>query len=84
MQDITGKTFYIKNHNSEPVTLSLFTTNWEPPESFNIIDASWDYDETPIPPGKTYKVVITIVNRSPSELDNFSFNIDVVAHSVEL
>ncbi len=79
-QNTISRTFYIENNNKDPVILSFITANWNPIEAFNQIEVIWDYDGNPIPPSITCEVLITIVNHSQDELNDFSFNIDFIAY----
>ena len=79
--DATIRTFYIKNIDEKPIFLEFDTSKWDPPEALNYVDVSWDYDGEPIMPGAISRVNMMVIC-SDRELNDFSFIIDFISHSV--
>ena len=71
---------YIKNTGSADVRLSFTTENWEPTESYEYMELSWDYDGNPLKPGKVVGILLSLkVNSKISGIKNFSFDIVFIA-----
>ncbi|NVM56480.1 MAG: hypothetical protein HWN66_22470, partial [Candidatus Helarchaeota archaeon] len=67
---------YIKNTGSADVRLSFTIENWEPTESYEYMELSWDYDGNPLKPGKVVGILLSLkVNSKISGIKNFSFDI---------
>lgn len=63
-EDISKKTVHITNILDKPITLRFITENWSPIQARNHYEISWDYDGTPIFPGRGVDIVFTLVNTS--------------------
>lgn len=74
--------FYVKNEGDTPLTLALETDNWIPINADDDIHLSWDYDSTPIGPGSSVHVTLTLsVDSGISGITSFSFDITIVGSS---
>jgi hypothetical protein len=72
-------TVYVNNEGALPLTLSLSTSNWDPPEASNYLTLTWNYNGQTISSGTIVPVTITLtVNEEVIELDAFNFDITTV------
>jgi hypothetical protein len=77
-----SKTIYVKNSCDQNITLSLYIENWDPVESSNYMNLSWDYDGSSVEPGSTIEVTLTLtVDPSTTEIEKFSFQILIIGSS---
>ena len=67
---------YLKNEGNTPITLSLRTEGWSPPEASTYLTLSWDYTGSEIPPTefKPTTLILTI-SESITGITSFSFDI---------
>ena len=73
-------TVYVKNLGNRPVTLSLDTQNWSPPEAQNYMSVDWDYDGSPLNPDAVLQVQIVLtVSANITDITDFSFEIIVIS-----
>ncbi len=69
-------TIYVRNEGNTPITLSLNTTNWSPPDASGYISLSWDYSGQNIAVGSVIKVTLILsVSPSVSSISSFTFSI---------
>jgi len=69
------QTFHIENTCDGPVTLSFITENWSPIEARNNFEISWDYEGSPILPGRGMDIVFKLVNKNNNSMICISFDI---------
>jgi hypothetical protein len=75
------KTVYIKNEDNSAVTLSLTTSNWNPPNASNYMTLSWSYEGQSVSAADVIQVVLTLsVSANISGITSFSFDITVTAN----
>jgi hypothetical protein len=74
-----NKVMYIHNNGENSVSLSLTTQDWIPTGAVNYIQLTWDYDGSPISPGETVQITMTLnVSPSISGINTFNFNIVIL------
>jgi hypothetical protein len=72
-------TVYIRNEGNLPLTLSVSTSNWNPPTASNYLTLTWSYAGQTINAGATIKVTLTLtVSESITGINNFNFDITAV------
>jgi hypothetical protein len=77
--DTKTYTIYVSNKGNFPLTLSMSTSNWNPPSASNYLTLTWSYSGQTISAGETAQVTLTLtVNRSITGLSNFGFDITAV------
>lgn len=70
------------NNGSIPITLTLTTENWNPPEASNYISLTWDYLGGKINPGETYPITFSLIISENPSFTSFSFDIVITATEV--
>lgn len=74
-------TVYINNEGALPMTLSMSTSNWNPPIASNYLTLTWDYNGQTVNAGTTIPVTITLtVGGNVDGVDIFNF--DIIAEGV--
>jgi hypothetical protein len=68
-------TYYVRNEGKKALTLSMYTSNWNPSYASSYIALSWDYDGQPIDPNEVVQVTFTL-STSPSVEGIISFSFD--------
>jgi hypothetical protein len=77
-----NNTVYIKNIGNKAATLSMNTSDWQPPEAFEDISLDWGYGDQSLDPNAVLEVTLTLsISPSISNITNFSFNIIFIASS---
>ena len=72
-------TVYIKNEGSAPVTLSLATDNWSPPNAPDHISLTWDYGDQIINLDAVIQVTVSLsVSATIEGITTFSFDIVII------
>ncbi len=75
-------TCYIRNELSSVSTLSMSTSNWEPPNASDYLTLSWDYGGQSISVNEIVKVTFTLsVSASIEGITSFSFDITIAGNS---
>lgn len=74
----TTVTLFIKNKGRIPVTLSYYTSNWNPPETANYLYLSWDYTGQRIKFKETSQVSFTLHASENVEIETFSFDVTTI------
>jgi hypothetical protein len=70
---------YVKNESNVPITLSMYTEEWSPPNASGVISVTWDYGGGVIPTGGFVPVTFTLrVDPAVSTITSFSFTIVIV------
>ena len=73
-------TVYVKNLGNIPVTLTLSTQNWSPPEAARYIEVGWDYDGRVLAPNEVLPVTLTLtVSANATNITDFSFEIVITS-----
>jgi len=73
---------YIKNEGSSVSTLSMYTSDWNPPDADDHISFSWNYNGQSINPGASIQVALTLtVAGNIQGVTNFGFDITIVGTS---
>ena len=76
----TNTTIYVKNLGNTPVTLTLSTQNWDPPDAAQYIDVNWDYDGRVLAPSEVIPVTLTLtVSSNVTDITDFSFEIVITS-----
>ena len=71
---------WVQNTGNSPVTLTFYTSNWNPATAGDYMTLSWDYAGQTINPSAAQKITLTLsVSAEISGITNFSFDITVVA-----
>lgn len=74
-----GVTVYIRNEGNAPVTLSLETENWSPPNASSYISLTWDYGGQVIDVDGVVEVRLSLsVSDSIEGITSFSFDIVII------
>lgn len=69
----------IKNESNVPISLTMWTENWNPTDASSFISLTWDYDESEIPvDGSMPATVVLQVDPATPGIDAFSFIIVIV------
>jgi hypothetical protein len=77
-------TVYISNEGTLPLTLSMSTSNWNPPTAFNYLALTWSYNGQTIDAGKIVQVTLTLtVSESLTGMDSFNFDITTIGTYTE-
>ena len=72
-------TLFIKNKGKNPITLSHYTSNWQPSEIANYLNLAWDYTGQGIEFREIVQVVFTIyVSENVEARGTFDFDITIV------
>ena len=71
-------TIFIKNKGRSQVTLSYYTSNWNPSEVANHLYLSWDYNGQRIAARETAQVLFTLHASENIETETFSFDITTI------
>lgn len=72
-------TVYVANEGNLPLTLSMSTSNWNPPIASNYLTLTWSYTGETINPDTTIEVTLTLtVSESITGVYNFNFDITAV------
>jgi archaellum component FlaG (FlaF/FlaG flagellin family) len=72
----TTITIYIKNIGTQPITITMTQTNWNPEEADGPITLSWSPDDTTLNVGQVATATLTLnVSASISGINDFSFDI---------
>ena len=70
------RTIYVKNTGNTPITLSMATNTWAPPEANGPIAITWDKEAATLNAGNSTAAVLTLsVSSSITGVTNFSVNI---------
>lgn len=84
----TNRSFYLRSKGNVDARLHLNTTNWDPIEISAYMNLTWDYNNTPISPGETIYVTLTLRTASDitfinylitNNVEEFSFDITITA-----
>ena len=77
-------TIYICNEGALPMTLSISTSNWNPPAASNYLALTWSYTGQTVNAGKSVAVTLTLtVSRSIIGINDFNFDITAVGTVVK-
>jgi len=72
-------TVYIRNEGNIPLTLSISTSNWNPPATSNYLTLTWSYGGQVIKAATTAAVTLTLaVSESITGIYSFGFDITAV------
>ena len=72
-------TVYIKNEGSAPVTLSLATDNWSPPNAPDYLSLTWDYGGQVIIVDEVVQLTLSLsVSATIDGITSFSFDIVII------
>ena len=70
---------YIKNESNVPLTLTMWTEDWDPANVSSFISLTWDYNGTEISVDSSIPVTFVLnVDAATSGIDAFSFTIVIV------
>jgi hypothetical protein len=72
-------TLFIKNKGKNQVTLSYYTSNWQPSEIANYLNLTWDYTGQSIEFKEIAQVIFTLyVSENVETIETFSFDIAII------
>jgi hypothetical protein len=72
-------TIYISNEGNAPLTLSISTSNWNPPSAANYVTLTWSSTGQTINVGATAQLTLTLtVSEGVSGINSFDFDITAV------
>ena len=77
----TTKNFsaYLRNESNVPISLSMTTQKWNPPEAEQFISVSWNQEGKTLEPNQVVSVTFTLsVSADISGVTSFSFEIVIV------
>jgi len=87
-------TLYVKSISNMKTVLQLNATNWNPKNITEYLYLSWNYNGTPIDPGKVIKITITLSSPSLMSFDRAreylivnkvkEFNFDIIIYAREV
>lgn len=70
---------YIKNESNVPLTLTMWTEDWDPANVSSFISLTWDYNGSEISVDNSIPVTFVLnVDAATSGIDAFSFTIVIV------
>ena len=73
-------TVYIKNEENSAVTLSLYTSNWNPSNTSDYVSLTWDYGGQFINAEEIVQVTLMLsVSADITGITTFSFDITIIA-----
>ena len=71
-------TYYIRNEGKKALTLSMYTSNWNPSDASGYTALSWDYDGQPIDPNEVVQMMFTLSTSAGVErTTSFSFDFTI-------
>jgi len=71
-------TYYIRNEGKKALTLSMYTSNWNPSDASGYTTLSWDYDGQPIDPNEVVQMMFTLSTSAGVErTTSFSFDFTI-------
>jgi hypothetical protein len=74
-----NSTVYLQSTSNVPITLSIYTANWNPANASRFLTLTWDYKGQAISPSGALPVTFSLaVNASMSGISSFSFDIWIV------
>jgi hypothetical protein len=74
-------TIYVKNEGKDPVQLSYYTSNWNPPEAANYLNLGWDYNGQMLKARKTSQLTFTLsVTANTTGIETFGFDLTVIGN----
>ncbi len=75
-------TVYVRNEETENVTLSVITNNWSPSNAVNFMALSWDYAGNLIASSEIVEIKLTLsISSDIREITSFRFDIIIEAQS---
>lgn len=77
-----AQTIYVKNTGNTQITLSMSTTNWNPPEANGPLTITWNKQGTTLAVGQSTAATLTLTaSPSTSGITTFSVNIVITGTS---
>jgi hypothetical protein len=77
---VKNVTVYMRNEDNAPITLSLQTANWNPPNAADYISLSWNYNGEMIDLNQVIGVTLSLsISSSITGITSFSFDIIISA-----
>ena len=74
--------YYVRNDGNSPSTLTLQTSNWNPPGAANYISLIWDYDGQVLNVGEVIQITFTLsISAMIEGITSFNFDITVIGTS---
>ncbi|MEM1564341.1 MAG: hypothetical protein QW161_06700 [Candidatus Bathyarchaeia archaeon] len=75
---------YVLNAGGAPISLTLSTANWNPPEAELYLTLSWDYDGRLIYPRQVLPITLslTVSLNVPTTITDFSFDIIISGYTI--
>lgn len=66
------KTLYLYNQGTTPLTLYFYAANWTPAEAANVINITWNREDTILEPKEAVAITLTATCReNPNFIQNF-------------
>jgi len=73
---------YIRNKGSSPANLTMFTSNWNPPNATDYVILSWDREGYQIEVEEVVQALFTLsVSADVNGITTFNFDITIIASS---
>jgi hypothetical protein len=77
---VKNVTVYIRNEGNAPITLSLQTSNWNPPNAADYISLNWNYNGQAINANQVIAVTLSLsISTNIQGITSFSFDIIFLA-----
>jgi len=78
---VKNVTVYIRNEGNAPITLSMQTANWNPPNATDYISLSWNYSGQTIGANQVVAVTLSLsISYNIQGITTFSFDIVIVGN----
>jgi hypothetical protein len=78
---VKNVTVYMRNEGTAPITLSLQTANWNPPNTADYISLSWDYGGQAIGVNQVVAVTLSLsISSNIQGITTFSFDVVIVGN----
>ncbi len=75
-----NETIFIRNEGNTTVTLTMTTSNWNPPNASDYLTLNWNYNGQALEVGEVIQVTLTLsVSSSIDGITSFSFDITLTA-----
>ncbi len=72
-------TIYVRNEGKKSVSLSFYTSEWNPSEAADYLSLNWDYEGQSVGVGEVVQVTFTLsIAPSTKGIETFGFNITII------
>jgi hypothetical protein len=70
---------YVRNEGTQPTSLNVSTTNWNPSTASNYLKLGWDYSGRVLDPNEVLKVTLTLSVSSTASISSAGFDLIIAA-----